>query len=353
MPPLRDKWALTESEALLLTQQVANLAASGLPLPGGLRALSAELGNDRAGRLALDLAERLERGQSFADALTDLEERMPPHLRDLLLASVRSGRLGPLLADFVSYARVGADLRRGLFLAFLYPALIVVAFGGFTILVYAYLVPQFVTIYDDFNLRLPWLSQFVVSLSRGFSVGLPRITIWLLGPPFLFLLAWRFLLDARSRRWVVCSVPLIGPIWHWAALAEFCHFLGLFIEAELPLERAVPLAADATSDAELVASSRWVEAELASGRALPSALARVAVFPEGMSRLLAWAEDRVALTESLHTLAELLTARAHGRASLVATAVVVFVVLLVLWAVMITVVGLFLPLIQLISQLSG
>src|SRR5262245_51521131 len=113
--------ALSEQEALLLTQRVADLAAAGLPLPEGLRALADEVAHGSVRRMALDLAERLEHGQSLPDALMEQRDRVPTHLRDLLVAGVRSGRLMGLMGDFVSYARTGAALRRGLILSFLYP----------------------------------------------------------------------------------------------------------------------------------------------------------------------------------------------------------------------------------------
>ncbi len=344
---------LTEEEALLLTRQVADLAASGLPLPEGLRALASELNDGRVSVMARDLADRMERGQSLPDALNDLEGRIPVFLREVLIAGVRSGHIGALLGEFVDHTRVARDLKRGLFLALLYPALLVVAFSLFFLLVYALLVPQFVAIFRDFNLPLPALTQLLIRTSDTLRLALPEVTLWTIAPLVVLGLAWRLLLDDRSRRWVVCHVPLIGPIWHWSALARFCHYLGLMIDAELPLESAVPLAADATADAELVASSRWVARELQGGRSLAAAIARVPVFPDGVSRLLSWAEGGHKLSSSLHLVAEMLMARARGRASFVAAVVAVFVVVMVLWAVSLTVVGLFLPLIQLISKLSG
>jgi type II secretory pathway component PulF len=350
---VRGPQALSEQEALLLTQRVADLAAAGLPLPDGLRALAAELAHGRVRQMALDLAGRLERGQSLPDALMDQQDRVPTHLCDLLIAGVSSGRLATLLSDFVSYARVGADLRRGLLLSLLYPLLIMVAFSIVIVFLYGYLVPQFATIFNEFGIPLPLVTTVIVRLAGTFAVGLPRITIWALGPPLLLWLAWRLLLDARSRSWVVCRVPLFGPIWRWSSLAEFCHVLGLLIEAELPLERALPLAADASTDAELAVEGRWITRELVAGRSLSSAIAQCPVFPEGVSRLLAWAEGRQATSEALHTVGDLLAARARARASLVGTVVAVVVIVMVLWAVSITVGGLFMPLIQLISKLSG
>ena len=54
-------------------------------------------------------------------ASSDQEGRIPPHLRGLVAAGVRSGRLGEVLGEFSEYATIGIELRRRLWLNLAYP----------------------------------------------------------------------------------------------------------------------------------------------------------------------------------------------------------------------------------------
>lgn len=235
----------------------------------------------------------------------------------------------------------------------LYPLLILVGLGAIMALLYGFVVPQFHRIFDDFGIQPPMITLAVLEVARLVGGGGLSQFLMLLGGLAILFAAWRLFLDASSRRWVVCRVPLIGPIFRWTSLAEFCHYAGVLIDAEIPLERAVSLAGDATGDASLSVSSHRAAQEIVGGRSLADALATAPAFPRGVAYFLDWAEKRHALSETLHTLGDLFAAEARGRASLVAVVVAVVVVVFVIWAVGITVVGLFLPLIQLIHRLSG
>lgn len=338
-----------------LAGRLADLSAVGLALPDGLRCLADEMPSRRLARAARDLADRVERGESLADAIEAGGRALPPHLRELLMASIKSGRMGTVLGEFIAYGRIGADLRRGLAIGLLYPFLIVIGFGTLMALMYGLVVPQFRMIYEEFNISVPLVTQALLQLTQLFGdAGWPPVLKFLGGLAALFA-AWRLLLDSRSRQGIVRRIPLFGAIFRWTALSEFCHYAGVLLDAEIPIDRALVLAADATDDANLAESVRRASRELVGGRSLTDALTTVpsVSIPRGVGLFLGWAEGRHALPESFHTLGDLFAAEARGRAAVVSAVVVVLVVVVVIWVVGFTVVGLFLPLIRLISVLSG
>ena len=108
-----------------------------------------------------------------------------------------------------------------------YP-LIVVGMAIFVLSVLSVLVvPMFASIFEDFELELPWVTRAVISLAQFMA------TIW--GPTLIaaaLIIVGRWLMITRSPR--------------GARAAEiFSRSLGLLAEAELPAEDAVQLAASA------------------------------------------------------------------------------------------------------------
>ncbi len=114
---------LTGGEAAELSQQLAGLTRAGLPLAPGLVALGQELPAGRLRRSMFELAELLEKGVPLEDAVEVHRGRIPPALRGLVVAGVRSQRLGDLLSRFTEYSSVGAELKRSLWLSLAYPVL--------------------------------------------------------------------------------------------------------------------------------------------------------------------------------------------------------------------------------------
>ena len=59
--------------------------------------------------------------------MTEQNDRIPPHLRGLVLGGIRSGRLGDVLGRFSGYVSIGTELARKLWLSLAYPILSIFA----------------------------------------------------------------------------------------------------------------------------------------------------------------------------------------------------------------------------------
>jgi len=342
---------LTADEAAALSHQIADLTSAGLPLAQGLVALGEELPRGRLRRSMNELARTLEAGVPLDQAVQDQEGRIPPHLRGLVIAGVRSGRLGDLLNRFAAYVSVGTELKRRLWLSLAYPALTAGCAIVLFILVCVFVVSQFDGIYQGFNVPLPKITQALILFARTVNSTLFTITI-LGGALFFGWLAARLFLKRPVRRSLASRLPLLGTVWRSTSLAEFCHLLALLLESDLPLPEALRLTGEGVQDADLDVSCRLMAREVESGRSLSRAMAERRPFPLGLARLLHWAEGRKSLTEVLHIAGSMFEARALSYSSFVASVLSVLCVIPVLGVVMI-VPALFMPLITLISGLSG
>ena len=83
------KGTLSPEETGRLTDQIAGLASSGLPLGPGLGALGSELPRGRLRESLFELSEALSRGKPLDAAMEEQKDRIPPHLRGLVLGGLR------------------------------------------------------------------------------------------------------------------------------------------------------------------------------------------------------------------------------------------------------------------------
>jgi type II secretory pathway component PulF len=113
------------------------------------------------------------------------------------------------------------------------------------------------------------------------------------------------------------------------------------------------MAGCATRDPEIARGSRNAAAGVGAGEPFPQAIARAEVFPHGFGRLVAWAEGCGSLPDALRVAGELFEARARPQARATAAVFTVIVVMMVLFGVGFMIAALYMPLIQLISELSG
>ena len=342
---------LNGPEAAELSRQIAGLAQAGLPLASGLVALGEELPRGRLRRSMNELAATLESGATLDQAVQIQNKRIPPHLRGLVIAGLRTGRLGDILSRFSEYVGVGTELKRRLWLNLAYPVLTVCMALALFLFVCVILVGQFDAIYRDFNIPLPRLTMAMVAIARVVNHAWAPLAI-VIGALFCGWLAAHIFLPVSVRRGLAGRLPLVGLVWRATSIAEFCHLLALLLESQLPLPEAIRLTGEGVQDSSIDASCRLMARDVESGRSLSDAMAARPLFPQGLPRLLRWGENGKSLPEVLQMAGAMYESRARTHSTLVGAILNVLCVLLVMALVMV-VPALFVPLITLISRLSG
>jgi general secretion pathway protein F len=342
---------LSGAEAAELSRQIAGLASAGLPLAHGLIALGEELPRGRLRRSMNELARTLESGVTLDQALEKQSDTIPPHLRGLVIAGLRSGRLGEILSRFSQYVGVGTELKRRLWLSLAYPIFTVCAAVALLFFVCVILVGQFEAIYSSFNIPLPRMTVGLISIARVVNNAWIPVTI-VGGILFFGWIAGRVFLPPPLRRGLAGRLPLIGRVWRATSLAEYCHLLALLLESHLPLPEALRLTGEGVQDSDVDASCRQMANQVESGRSLSQAMEKVWLFPVGLPRLVRWAENHESLPEVLHMAGSMFESRGRSYSTFVGTVLNVICVLLV-FQMALVVPALFLPLITLISRLSG
>ncbi len=354
---------LTRVEVAELVEQLEGLTRSGLPLPSGLRAAGLELASPRLRAVFGDLAARVEAGEGLDRALGSGSIAYPAHVRGLILAGGRSGRLAETLGEYVRTANLGAELRRRFWRVVSYPLFVQVAMVALTLLIchMAILLLDDIdgdlTIYRGFwgnnpprartgGTALMTVARFIDRRGLGLvilgSILLPlawATARWAAGP-------------ARVRRWVG-SIPVFGSLLRYTALAEFCHLSGMLLEAEVPLPEALRLAGDAVRDPDLAETCGRMARLVDSGLPLSEALAAWPAIPAGLGQLLGWSERSETLPAALRAAGAMFEARARSQANFSGNVAATLLTLLILWWVGFALAVIYVPLFQAIRYMAG
>jgi type II secretory pathway component PulF len=334
-----------------VARQVAELVEAELPLAAGLRAIAEEM-EDQSWRADLmRLASALESGSSLDDAIEAHGARFPAFFRGLLEAGIPSGRLFSILNGAMEGGALGTEIRRQVWLRLFYPLLLLGSFVGLALMLGSVLAGNFKSIFVDFGIPLSsvTLVGFMVSDALG------RIGIWLvLGPVVGAVVAWvllRLLFSAEERGAMLLKVPLLGSVYRFASLADFCRMFGLLLGAELPMPRALELAGQSVHDPLLHESCRVAAEHVRNGQPLAEALRGRAPFQEGFGRFVEWTETTRTPAEALTLAGEIYAERARSQGRFVATFAAVVLVAMVLWGAVMLVLMLLLPMLALLNAL--
>jgi general secretion pathway protein F len=370
-PSPRGGWLSTE-ETVELARGLAQLTKASLTLAGGLRALADELPGGRRPYVLWYLARlvgladhrtpqearlpgvlramssQLEAGATLESVIAAQGPRFPAHLRGLVLAGLRSGRLAEVLEEFVDLERAQLELRRRLWLSLAYPIVLLSILTLLLAFLQFVLTPAFVRIFHDFQTRLPLVTEFFLR-----TVG---PATWFLGGGLLLLAVIVFLVVAMPKvAWVpplLYGVPLIGPLWRFGRLVQFSRLMAVLLEQEVPLPEALRLTAAGVRDGYLAEGCRRVADGVEAGRPLAECLASQRRFPPSMVPLVDWGQRASAMADAFRASAEMFQGRLQTQGLFLETVLLPVTFLMIALFIGFFIVAMFLPLISLIQALK-
>ncbi len=276
---------LSPEEAGDLVARVGRISASSLPIAEGLRAAAEELPTRLSAALK-DLAASLEAGQPLDAALAALKNRLPPHLRSLMLAGLASGQLGHVLQDYMRHQRHATSLRQA-WMALTYPTLLVSLVLGVALFFAFTVAADVADLARDFGTELPAQTQVLLMIS---TLGWP---VWLaIGSCLLLLLFIDWLvLSGRGRQTFISLLPIVGPLRRWLSMSNLSRLLALLVEQQVPLPEALRLSAEVASDPLVRRDVHRVSQRVAAGQSMPEAAQRTWL-PPTFAALAGWGEPR-------------------------------------------------------------
>ena len=249
---------------LALNTQLFAMIEAGVPIDAGPNgAVPAQPGSLEAiGDL---VASRIRRGNSLEDALQD--EGVPAGYRYMILSALRSRDINAALIARSRVANSVDECRYVAESAFVYP-LIVCTFAYLGLVSFClFFVPTFAQTYQEFNL----------DPARGMRALLflrDTLPYWVGVPPILLMifLSRRFLPDIRPKflghthsRLLPWLTGLSRGMSEQRS-AYFAESLATLEDSELPLEKALPVAAGASGDPNLVDGAQALAAAISSDR---------------------------------------------------------------------------------------
>lgn len=329
-----------------LAGQLAALASAHLPLGPGLRAMAAEVASRSLRKALLHLANRLDAGMSFAEALEGASA-LPAHFRGAMEAGLKTGRLGQVLAEFAALERQRLDLNRRVRASLRYPGILLFTALG-VVFLYAFLItPALARIVADFGIKVSVATQWAMWAGEHGFAGLVAAAL-------LAIVGLMVLGVAKRQEWAVAfwkRLPVLGRLWWFQDLWEFSRWMALLAGQELPLPEALRLAAGGLHARYVGEAARRAAQRIEQGAPLAEALREEEAFAPTLGALLGPAGTG-ALAEGFRTAAEMFAQRADAQAERLRWLALPVTSLVVLMLVGGMLVGLFWPLIALIERLS-
>jgi general secretion pathway protein F len=295
---------LKRSEVVLFTEELSDMLSAGLQLEPALKSMESrqELGNLKA--VSYKIRQIVRDGVNFSAALKKVSPSFGALYCSLAAAGEASGALDEILKRQAHYLKTLAELQSRLILAMIYPAFLVVAGIGVSIVFVTTLIPQLTALIKSSGGEIPLGAAILIGASNFLSKWWLVIILTLLAA-FIFFKAWKDN-DANKPTWdrMKLRLPLVGPVITSRFYVQFLETMANLVGNGLPLLRALELSRDATENRSLRAELNKVIDQVGDGRSFSKALIRNGAFPPLLIDMISVGEQTGKIDQSLRRAAE-------------------------------------------------
>ncbi len=305
-PPLLPSLTRPASAAdiTLLTRQLATLLEAGIPLLQALDIIGAGFDSAATQALVKTLKQEIAAGCSLADALRKQPRCFDELYCSLVAAGEQAGKLETLLERIALHREKSAQLITRIKKAMTYPLAVLVVASLVTSLLLIHVVPQFQTLFDGVNGKLPGFTLRVIALSAFMQQAWWMLALVLAAVTLGVRHAYRTL--PRFRFWLdagLLKTPLAGKLLTKSAVARYARTLSTTFAAGVPLVQALDSVAGATGSGPFKQAIEHMRRDVSTGMQLNQSMASSGLFPGMAIQMTAIGEESGTLERMLEKVA--------------------------------------------------
>jgi type IV pilus assembly protein PilC len=355
-PKLKKKSGKVKTKILtIFTRQLATLIDAGLPLLRSLNTLAKQERNPVMRNTMATLAESVEGGSTFSEALA----QHPGVFNKLYVNMVKAGELGGVLeivlTRLAEFQEKSQKIKGKVVSAMVYP--IVVLFIAMVILSFllVFIVPKFQQIFAD---ALP-------------GQPLPEITLFVIGASHILISKWYLVLGTIAAIVIgykvfasttvgaiildrlVLRLPIFGDLMSKTSISRFSRTLGTLISSGVPILQALNITRDTAGNHVVASAISKIHDSVKEGESVVGPMEASGVFPPMVTSMVQVGEETGQLPDMLVKVADVY----EGEVDNVVTSLTSILepIMIVFLAVIVgtIVVALFMPMVKLITGMSS
>lgn len=262
-----------------MTRQMASLIKANIPLVDALGALSDQMENPLLKEVLADCKNQVNEGSPFHKTLRKYPKIFDKVFVSMIEAGEMSGTLDVILLRLAEFTEDRAELNSKVKSALLYPVIMTIFMILILAVMFIFVVPQMMGIFEDAELTLPWYTQMVIDISDVFVNYWWLILLSTSGIVYMFK-QWTNSETGRPK-WdsIKLNLPVSGKLTRMIAVSRFTRTLSTLLAGGVPMLNAMDIVKNVVNNEILAKAIIEARDNISEGESIAGPLKRSNQFP--------------------------------------------------------------------------
>ena len=295
---------VSTDDLALFCRQLATLLGAGVTVLKSLGTISEQVSSRKLYHTIIDLEKGMEQGLSLHESMA----RHPKIFSDLWVNLVESGEAGGslpvVLGRLANYLERSAAFKKKIISALIYPAILLFVGLGALLFLTIKIVPTFGELFAGFNIKLPLLTQMLLSVSLLIRKYFIFLLLALVVAAFLFRKSVKTREGKLAFEKFQFRLPVFGEFFRAIVVERFSSNMATLLESGVPIIYSLEISERSVDNLVMADVIRRVKEDVREGKSFSKPLERSGFFEPMVIQMVAIGEEIGELPQMLKKINE-------------------------------------------------
>ena len=337
------------------TRQLATLVNAGLPLMRGIEVLKRQMRDSQMLEALNGISENIAAGGTFSESLSAYPKIFDRLYVNMVKAGEAGGVLEVVLGRLAEFAEKSERIKNKVKGAMIYPTVVLFAAVGITAFLLVAVIPRFQQVFTDMlgGKALPAITQYVMQASEFVQHNGLQVLVAVVALVVIKKVIGRTEKGAYFFDALTLKMPITGTLAQRSAVSKFTRTLGTLLSSGVPILQSLTIVRDTTGNRVLTKAIQNVHDSVKEGESMTQPLSQCKVFPPMVTSMVEVGEETGALADMLTRIANTYDDEVDNAVAGMTAAIEPALIIVLALVVGTIVIAMFLPMIDIISSVSG
>ncbi len=337
-----------------ILNNMALMLRSGMPLVTALEETAQTDEYPAVKKEFQEMVERIQGGDSFSESAARCPHIFPQSVLFLIRMGEETGQLDKMLKDASEHLlrldRIYSDTKQAL----LYPSFVLMSISGGLLFWFAYVVPKIVGLFKELDVQLPTITLVLIALAEFFQKYYMHIIMGSVGIIVLMMVLRKKNKGVRKfSDNVMLRMPVAKSIISASNLAYISEYFAMLFNAGIDILQCLRILKESVGNEVYKDKLGEVSKSVELGDGIAHGFKEAVIFPGFVVRMISVGENSGTLSEQLAYIAEQYQHKLSVIVATIGKAIEPLILLVAGSIFAIIIIGLFLPIYDLVSRVAG